>query len=155
MHDRPIHTRCDDSVARMFPATRNELTKGEKPVFYPLRRARGYAPDPVRLAVRSPAAAGSRRRAEEYLLPDARALRLPQPPYRRSGKLRDAALLRAGHRAFRAPVPHPARSASPTTCTRTTWRPAMPWSGPSGKACPPSACSTTMPTSPPAWQRTG
>ena len=55
MHDRPIYTRCDDSVARMFPATRNELIKGEKPVFYPIRRARGYAPDPVRLSFEAPA----------------------------------------------------------------------------------------------------
>jgi hydrogenase maturation protein HypF len=38
----------------MFPATRNELTKGEKPVFYPIRRARGYAPDPVRLSFEAP-----------------------------------------------------------------------------------------------------
>ena len=38
MHDRPIHIRCDDSVVRSFA--------GEA---YPLRRARGYAPYPVRL----------------------------------------------------------------------------------------------------------
>lgn len=54
MHDRPIYIRCDDSVARMFPATRNELQKGGKPVFYPIRRARGYAPDPVRLLFEAP-----------------------------------------------------------------------------------------------------
>ncbi len=40
MHDRDIHTRCDDSVARTQPVT------GQ---IYPLRRARGYAPDPLRL----------------------------------------------------------------------------------------------------------
>jgi hydrogenase maturation protein HypF len=38
MHDRDIQTRCDDSVVRVFE---NEV--------YPLRRARGYAPFPVRL----------------------------------------------------------------------------------------------------------
>jgi hydrogenase maturation protein HypF len=54
MHNRPIYIRCDDSVARMFPTTRRELTKGEKPVFYPIRRARGYAPDPVRLLFEAP-----------------------------------------------------------------------------------------------------
>jgi hydrogenase maturation protein HypF len=39
MHDRGIHTRCDDSVVRVF----------EKEI-YPLRRSRGYAPYPVRLS---------------------------------------------------------------------------------------------------------
>lgn len=38
MHDRDIHTRCDDSVMRAF---KNET--------YPLRRSRGYAPYPVHL----------------------------------------------------------------------------------------------------------
>ena len=38
MHDRPIHTRCDDSVVRTFDGRA-----------YPLRRARGYAPYPVHL----------------------------------------------------------------------------------------------------------
>lgn len=37
-HDRPIHLRCDDSVARVTPAG---------PVV--LRRSRGYAPAPIRL----------------------------------------------------------------------------------------------------------
>ena len=40
MHDRDIHTRCDNSVVRSQPET------GQ---IYPLRRARGYAPDPIRL----------------------------------------------------------------------------------------------------------
>jgi len=38
MHDREIHTRCDDSVVRNFDQG-----------LYPLRRSRGYAPFPVRL----------------------------------------------------------------------------------------------------------
>jgi len=38
LHDRPIHMRVDDSVARVF-ATGPQI----------LRRARGYAPDPVQL----------------------------------------------------------------------------------------------------------
>jgi hydrogenase maturation protein HypF len=40
MHNRPIHTRCDDAVVRCQP---------EKASIYPLRRSRGYAPDPLRL----------------------------------------------------------------------------------------------------------
>ncbi|HPH95993.1 MAG TPA: carbamoyltransferase HypF [Anaerolineaceae bacterium] len=39
LHNRPIHMRVDDSVARVIE---------NKP--YPVRRARGYAPDPISLA---------------------------------------------------------------------------------------------------------
>jgi hydrogenase maturation protein HypF len=39
VHDRPIHMRCDDSVVR---------TAAGRP--YPVRRSRGYAPAPLRLA---------------------------------------------------------------------------------------------------------
>ncbi len=37
IHDRPIHTRVDDSVCRIF-----------KENLYPIRRSRGYAPEPIR-----------------------------------------------------------------------------------------------------------
>ncbi|NIS83088.1 MAG: carbamoyltransferase HypF [Anaerolineales bacterium] len=43
MHDRDIYTRNDDSVVRAFEVE-----------IYPLRRARGYAPFPVRLGWKSP-----------------------------------------------------------------------------------------------------
>jgi hydrogenase maturation protein HypF len=42
-HDRPIHIRTDDSVLRSF--------RGRP---YPVRRARGYAPEPLRLPVSAP-----------------------------------------------------------------------------------------------------
>jgi hydrogenase maturation protein HypF len=50
MHNRSIHTRCDDSVVRVFPALRRERTQSPAPSIYPLRRARGYAPDPISLS---------------------------------------------------------------------------------------------------------
>jgi len=42
-HDRPIHIRCDDSVARVSPSGRLQL----------LRRSRGYAPEPLALPQRA------------------------------------------------------------------------------------------------------
>jgi len=44
LHDREIHTRCDDSIVRLI---------GGSPIL--LRRARGYAPLPVRLPLNSSA----------------------------------------------------------------------------------------------------
>ncbi|MGB3700126.1 MAG: carbamoyltransferase HypF [Anaerolineales bacterium] len=52
MHNRDIHTRCDDSVVRII-----NLDTGEEPAskadfkeaLYPLRRARGFAPNPIQL----------------------------------------------------------------------------------------------------------
>jgi hydrogenase maturation protein HypF len=43
VHDRPIHTRADDSVVRVI---------GEEP--RPLRRARGYVPEPIPLPIPGP-----------------------------------------------------------------------------------------------------
>jgi hydrogenase maturation protein HypF len=43
LHDREIHVRCDDSVMRIF-------SDG----IYPVRRSRGYAPNPVRLQWKMP-----------------------------------------------------------------------------------------------------
>lgn len=42
-HNRPIHTRCDDSVARVVAGGMQML-----------RRSRGYAPEPLMLATRAP-----------------------------------------------------------------------------------------------------
>jgi len=51
MHDRPIQTRCDDSVMRAL-----ETPHGARhaSITLPLRRSRGYAPFPVRLPWESP-----------------------------------------------------------------------------------------------------
>lgn len=46
MHNRPIQTRCDDSVMRVFERTQ---PKKKEQVIYPIRRGRGYAPYPVGL----------------------------------------------------------------------------------------------------------
>jgi hydrogenase maturation protein HypF len=43
MHDRPIRTRCDDSLVREW--------RGRA---YFLRRSRGYAPDPIRMPIELP-----------------------------------------------------------------------------------------------------
>jgi hydrogenase maturation protein HypF len=51
MHNRPIRTRCDDSVMRVFPA--ESPTSSDRAPF-PIRRSRGYAPFPVRLPWEGP-----------------------------------------------------------------------------------------------------
>jgi len=43
MHDREIHVRCDDTVIRIF---KNHKTDNQAQI-YPLRRSRGFAPDPI------------------------------------------------------------------------------------------------------------
>jgi hydrogenase maturation protein HypF len=59
MHNRPINTRCDDSVMRVFhfPGLKDNRAPDRsalKDETYPLRRSRGYAPYPVRLPWRNP-----------------------------------------------------------------------------------------------------
>ncbi len=57
LHNREIRTRCDDSVVRVFATPENGQLEASNPPstssqphsIYPLRRSRGYAPDPIRL----------------------------------------------------------------------------------------------------------
>jgi hydrogenase maturation protein HypF len=65
-HDRPIHLRCDDSVA---------MVSDSRPVL--LRRARGYAPEPLRLP-----------------------LELPRPVLAVGGHLKNSFVLGRGRHAF-------------------------------------------------------
>jgi hydrogenase maturation protein HypF len=51
LHDRPIHTRVDDSVVRI-PAN-NSAPVNEQVEIMPLRRSRGYVPDPIDLPWKS------------------------------------------------------------------------------------------------------
>ena len=64
MHDRDIHIRCDDSVARVFSeqlSVNSKKTDHWSLMTYPLRRSRGYSPFPVKLPFNVPQllAAGS------------------------------------------------------------------------------------------------
>jgi hydrogenase maturation protein HypF len=60
MHNRPIHTRCDDSVMRLqqpYPpasAPKKDKDTHNTSTLVPLRRSRGYAPYPVLLAWEAP-----------------------------------------------------------------------------------------------------
>jgi hydrogenase maturation protein HypF len=47
-HNRDIHTRCDDSVVRVFEDHRKSSIENRKSI-YPIRRSRGYSPFPVKL----------------------------------------------------------------------------------------------------------
>ena len=52
MHNRPIRVRCDDSVVRIYPTPGSSGLEpsNEDRSLLPIRRARGYAPFPVKLA---------------------------------------------------------------------------------------------------------
>ena len=61
MHNRPIRTRCDDSVVRVATlytpqasTKTSNLSHNHPSAFYPLRRSRGYAPFPVHLPYEVP-----------------------------------------------------------------------------------------------------
>ncbi|MFQ5420820.1 MAG: carbamoyltransferase HypF, partial [Anaerolineae bacterium] len=54
LHNRAIHTRCDDSVMRVVPVSPTHHASRITHHVYPLRRSRGYAPFPVKLPWRVP-----------------------------------------------------------------------------------------------------
>lgn len=62
LHNRPIHTRCDDSVVKVFPAVkpftqhgnRNGTNQSINKHLIPLRRSRGYVPAPLLLSEECP-----------------------------------------------------------------------------------------------------
>ena len=63
MHDRPIHTRCDDSVVRVLKLNSiehtaertGEISSDPEAKIIQIRRARGYAPSPILLSKNIPA----------------------------------------------------------------------------------------------------
>ena len=91
LHNRDIHARYDDSVvavglvppieARLDAEHRDEIVQHGRQM---LRRARGYAPFPVRLPFRGAADLCRRPFAQKYFHADARCLCLCQPAHRRS-----------------------------------------------------------------------
>ena len=61
MHNRPIRIRCDDSVVRLIGQTHSQDENFSDPEseLLPIRRSRGYAPYPVRLAWKMPPILGA------------------------------------------------------------------------------------------------
>ena len=140
-HDRPIHTRTDDSVLRAVPRRRPLL----------LRRSRGFVPDSLPLPAGrrgrcSPAAPSSRARSAS---PRARG-RGSATTSATSSPTRCCRPTRRGSSTSSACSRSCPRS-SPTTSTPTTSRPAT---RSRARASRPSRSSTTTPTSPPAWPST-
>ena len=131
-HDRAIHMRTDDSVARAF--------RGRPDAAAPVPRLCPRAGHGDR---RLPAArAGLRRRAEEHVLPGQGPARLRLPPHRRPGERRNPAVLHRGHRALQAPVRHRpagrrARPAPGVPVHQVRARPGR--RGPAAGAAPPRA----------------
>ncbi len=75
IHNRDIHMRVDDSVVRE-----------ERQSIFPVRRARGYAPDAVTLSKPVPRY-WLRCITQEYILSHQSTVCVYQPSYRRFGKL--------------------------------------------------------------------
>ena len=137
-HDRPIHIRCDDSVAR------RPVAPAAAPALARLRA--GAAAAPVHDGA---ARARGRRRAED----DGRGRRATgssEPSHRRPRAPRDVAVVpaRPSSTCPRCTASRP--RSSPTTCIPSTSR----RSSRSTSTSRPSRCSTTTRTSPRAWSST-
>ena len=91
-----------------------------------VRRARGYAPQPILLAVALSAPHPRvRRRVEEHLLPGARAPRLSITACRRPREFRDPARLHRWYRPLQPDLRHRPRRCRATTCIPNTCPPSM------------------------------
>ena len=139
-HDRPIHIRCDDSVAR---AARGALQV--------LRRSRGYAPEPLALPF---AARASILAVGAELKIDVAVTKGPsvvaEPPPRRPRAPRDLPVVPPGGRPSAGAVRRAARGRR----ARPPSRVPLDQVRRSTSTSPRSRCSTTTPTSPRAWSST-
>ncbi len=135
LHDRAIHSRCDDSVVRVFAGA--EL---------PLRRSRGYAPFPVKLPVEvAPTLAVGGELKATFCLAAGRHAFLSQ----HIGDMENIETLggvRARGRALSAPLPHRAADRRRRPASRLSLHPL----GRGARREPDGwcRCSTTTPTSP-------
>ena len=125
MHDRPIHMRVDDSVARVQP---------ERPYF--IRRARGYAPDPLPLPLpAAPILATGAELKNTFCLARDRYAFLSH----HIGDMENYETLRSFEEGI-APLSSgcsaSSQSGSPATCIPITWPPATPSSAPTKRICP-------------------
>ncbi len=144
-HDRPIHIRVDDSVAR--------ISRG-RPML--LRRARGYAPEPMRLALTAPVpilACGAELKST-FCLVKVRSCG-DVAAHRRSGELLDTALVRAGRRAPIPTVRHRAGHDRLRPAPGLSLHEICPGLRRRRIAADWSASSTITRTSPRAWPTTG
>ena len=142
VHDRPIHTRTDDSVVRVVRGRPTVLRRSRGLRARRAARCRSPAPRPV-------LACGAELKSTFCVAKGARAW-----VGHHIGDLANAETLRVlprGHRALRAALRRRARRSSRTTCTPTTSRPPT---RSSARASSSSASSTTTRTSPRAWPST-
>ena len=140
-HDRAIRTRADDSVLR--------VVRGRT---YPVRRSRGYTPEPIRLAVgadRPVLGCGAELKNTFCLLRGSRGV--PVAPRRRPRERRDPARL---HRRDRAPGSVARRRARRGGTRPAPGVPVDEVGAGAGRASSSSASSTTTRTWRRAWPST-